>query len=244
MKESKATSQKAVVCPPIGKATGIKTWPEDDRPREKLLKNGEHTLSNSELLAILLRSGVKGQSAIDLARKILEKFKTFRNMSHTDLSQWKEFKGLGIAKIAQIKAAIEIGRRFREDEVKENQPKIESSKDIVDILMPRMRDLKKEVFKIVLLNSQNRIIDIFDTGEGTVNRANPIIREIFQKAIQNYATSLICVHNHPSGKTDPSKEDQEFTEELFKAGKIMQVDVLDHVIIGDNSYYSFADKDY
>lgn len=219
----------------------IKDWPLLDRPREKLLKNGEHTLSNSELLAILLRSGVKGQSAIDLARKILEKFKTFRNMSHTDLSQWKEFKGLGIAKIAQIKAAIEIGRRFREDEVKENQPKIESSKDMVDILMPRMRDLKKEVFKIVLLNSQNRIIDIFDTGEGSVNKANPIIREIFQKALQNYATSLICVHNHPSGKTDPSREDKDFTKELYQAGNIMQVKVLDHVIIGDNEYYSFAD---
>ncbi len=219
----------------------IKDWPLLDRPREKLLKNGEHTLSNSELLAILLRSGVKGQSAIDLAREILQKFKTFRNLSHTDLAQWKEFKGLGIAKIAQIKAAIEIGRRFREDEVKESQPKIESSKDVVDILMPRMRDLKKEVFKIVLLNSQNRIIDMFDTEEGTVNKASPIIREIFQKALQNYAASLICVHNHPSGKTEPSREDRDFTKELYQAGNIMQVKVLDHVIIGDNEYYSFAD---
>lgn len=220
----------------------IKNWPEDERPREKLFKLGEHALSNTELLAILLRSGVKGQSAIDLSRKIVSKFKTFRNMSHIDLRDWKEFKGLGQAKIAQIKAALEIGRRFREVETKEDRPKIKSSKDIVEILMPRMRDLKKEVFKIVLLNSQNRIIDIFDTGEGTVNKANPIIREIFQKALQNYATSLMCVHNHPSGKVNPSKEDQEFTRELFKAGKIMQVDVLDHVIIGDNEYYSFADK--
>lgn len=220
----------------------IKNWPKDERPREKLLKFGEHTLTNAELLAILLRSGVKGNSAVDLGRKIIAKFKTFRNLSHTDISQWKEFKGLGIAKITQIKAAIEIGRRFREDEVKENQPKIESSKDVVDILMPRMRDLKKEVFKIVLLNSQNRIIDIFDAEEGTVNKASPIIREIFQKALQNFATSLICVHNHPSGKVDPSTEDREFTEELFKAGNIMQVKVLDHVIIGDNEYYSFADE--
>ena len=220
----------------------IKNWPLSDRPREKLLKDGEHKLSNSELVAILLRNGVKGESAVDLARKILIKFGTFRNMGHTDIRDWKEFKGLGQAKIAQIKAAIEIGRRFREDEAKENQPKIESSKDIVDILMPRMRDLKKEVFKIVLLNSQNRIIDISDTEEGTVNKANPIIREIFQKALQNYAVSLICVHNHPSGNTEPSIEDREFTEELFKAGKIMQVAVLDHVIIGDNEYYSFADE--
>ena len=117
-----------------------------------------------------------------------------------------------------------------------------SSKDIVDILIPRMRNLKKEFFKIVLLNSQNRIIDIFDTGEGTVNKANPIIREIFQKALQNYATSLMCVHNHPSCKTEPSREDRDFTKELYQAGNIMQVKVLDHVIIGDNEYFSFADE--
>ncbi len=216
--------------------TSINAWPKEDRPREKLLRNGEHTLSKSELLAILLRTGVKGESAVDLARKILEKFKTFRNMSHTDISHWKEFKGLGAAKITQIKAAIEIGRRFREEEVKENKAKIKSSKDVVDILMPRMRDLKFEIFKIVLVNAQNEIIDIIDVAQGTINKASPVIREIFQKALQNYATSLICVHNHPSGKVVPSKEDQEFTSELFKAGKIMQVDVLDHVIIGDNDY--------
>ena len=229
---------------PKGRApSGIKSWPKDDRPREKLFREGEHRLSNAELLAILLRSGVKGQSAVDLSRKILEKFKVFRQMSHTDLSQWKEFKGLGAAKIAQIRAAIEIGRRFKEVEVKEERPKIESSKDVVDILMPRMRDLKKEVFKVMLLNSQNRIIDIIEAEEGTVNKAEPIIREIFQKALQNYAASLICVHNHPSGKTTPSSEDREFTAELFKAGKIMRVNVLDHVIIGDDKYYSFADQE-
>ena len=224
------------------KLAAIKNWPKEDRPREKLLRNGEHTLSNTELLAILLRTGVKGQSAVDLARKVLQKFKTFRNLSHTDLTQWKEFKGLGLAKIAQIKAAIEIGRRFREDELKQKKLKIKSSKDIVDFLMPRMRDLKFEVFKVVLLNAQNRIIDIVDMEQGTVNRANPIIREIFQKALQNFAAALICVHNHPSGITEPSNEDKDFTRELCQAGKIMQVKVLDHIIIGDNKHYSFADS--
>ena len=222
--------------------TSIRNWPKDDRPREKLLRNGEHTLSNSELLAILLRTGVKGQSAIDLARNILQKFKTFRNLSHTDISHWKEFKGLGIAKIAQIKAAIEIGRRFREDELKEEKLKIKSSKDVVEILMPRMRDLKFEVFKVVLLNAQNRIIDIIEIIEGTVNQANPIIREIFQKALQNFATSIICVHNHPSGEPNPSHQDKEFTKELIKAGQTLQVKVLDHIIIGDDNYYSFVDE--
>ncbi len=220
----------------------ISNWPKDDRPREKLLRNGEHTLSNTELLAILLRTGVKGQSAIDLARKILQKFKTFRNLSHTDLSQWKELKGLGSAKIAQVKAAIEIGRRFREDELKEKKVKVKSSKDIIQFLMPRMRDLKFEIFKTVLLDTQNGVIDIVDMEQGTVNKANPIIREIFQKALQNFATALICVHNHPSGTIDPSKEDKDFTRELCQAGKVMQIKVLDHIIIGDKKHYSFADK--
>ena len=219
----------------------IKNWPKDDRPREKLLKSGEHALSNTELLAILLRSGVKGQSAVDLARAILAKFGTFRNMSHTDVRDWKEFKGLGPAKIAQIKAAIEIGRRFGEEKIEE-KPKIESSKDAIDILMPRMRDLKKEIFKIVLLNSQNRIIDIIEVEEGTVNKATPMIREIFQKASQNFATSIICIHNHPAGDSKPSQEDKSFTQSLIGAGNVLNIEVLDHIIIGNNSHFSFADE--
>ena len=220
----------------------ILNWPLDDRPREKLLQKGEKTLSNSELLAILLRTGTKGHSAIDLSRQILDHFGTFRAMAHTDPSQWRQFKGLGNAKLAQIKAAIEIGRRFREEEIKEDRPQIKSAKDVSDLLMPRMRDLKVEVFKIVLLNSQNRIITILDITEGTVNQANPIIREIFQKALQHFAVSIICVHNHPSGEINPSNEDKSFTKELLAACKIMRIKLLDHVIIADNKYYSFIDE--
>ncbi len=223
------------------KVAGIKSWPKDDRPREKLLRDGEHKLSKTELLAILLRSGVKGESAIDLARKILQKFKTFRNMSHTDIRDWKELKGLGQAKIAQIKAAIEIGRRMAEEKIEE-KPKIKSSKDVIEYFTPRMRDLKTEIFKIVLLNSKNRIIDIIEITEGTVNQAIPIIREIFQKAMREYTVSIICVHNHPSGDPTPSLEDKTFTRELIQAGKILQTKVLDHIIIGDNKYFSFADE--
>jgi len=222
--------------------SGIRSWPEDDRPREKLLKNGEHNLSNTELLAILLRTGVKGDSAIDLARKILKKFKTFRNMSHTDMSAWKEFKGVGKAKIAQIRAAIEIGRRFKEDEARENRPKIRTSKDAAEILMPRMRDLKYEVFKALFLNSQNMLIDIFEIEQGTVNEANPIIREIMHKAIANFASSIICFHNHPSGDPHPSEEDKHFTRQIIHAGNTLGVKVVDHIIIGDDRYFSFADK--
>jgi DNA repair protein RadC len=225
-----------------GQASGINSWPEEDRPREKLLKDGEHKLSNTELLAILLRTGVKGDSAIDLARKILKKFKTFRYMSHTDMSAWKQFKGVGKAKLAQVRAAIEIGRRFREDEVKENRPKIKTSKDAAQILMPRMRDLKIEIFKVLLLDSKNMLIEIAEIEQGTVNEANPIIREILHKAIENFASSIICFHNHPSGNPDPSREDKNFTRQLVNAGNTLNVKVVDHIIIGDDRYFSFADE--
>jgi len=220
----------------------IKNWPQDEKPREKLLRNGEHTLSDTELLAILLRTGTKGESAVALAREILRKFKTFRDMSHTDIRKWKEIKGLGDAKICQIKAALEIGRRFREIEMRREKPKVKSSEDIANIFMPRMRDLKYEVFKILHLNSRNRIIGVSEIEQGTVNQANPIIREIFQKAISDFPSSIICMHNHPSGDPSPSREDKEFTKTLVQAGEILNIKVLDHIIFGDNTYFSFADK--
>jgi DNA repair protein RadC len=224
------------------KVTGIKTWPEDDRPREKLLKKGAGALSNSELLAILLRTGTNGISAIDLARKVLKKFGTFRNMVHTDSRDWKKFKGLGGAKIAHIQAALEIGKRFREDEVNTGKQKIASAKDIVDIIMPQLRDLKTEVFKVVYLDSNNRIIGISDTAVGTVDQAFPIVREIIHSALQKFAKSIVCAHNHPGANITPSLEDKKFTKELCDAGRIMEIKVLDHVIIGDNEFYSFEDE--
>lgn len=220
----------------------IRNWPVDDRPREKLFKLGEHRLSSAELLAILLRTGSRGESALDLSRRILQKFKTFRNMSHPDGRDWQEFRGLGQAKIAQIKAALEIGRRFNEEQIAQSRPQIRSANDVVDILMPRMRDLKKEIFKVVFLNSQNRIIAIEDVEEGTVNHAAPIIREIFQRALQHFASAIICIHNHPSGVAEPSPEDNIFSGKLFAAGQIMQIKVMDNIIIGNGDFYSFSDK--
>lgn len=224
------------------KLSGISAWPADDRPREKLLKKGARSLSNSELLAILLRTGTPGVSAIDLARDVLKKFGTFRNMTHTDSRDWKGFKGLGEAKIAHIQAALEIGRRFREDETSVGKQKIKSAKDVVDILMPQLRDLKTEVFKVVHLNSNNRIIDIEDAATGTVNHAMPIVREIIHSALQKFAASIICAHNHPSGGVVPSTQDREMTKELSAAGKLMEIKLVDHIIIGDDNYYSFADE--
>ncbi|MFH1934735.1 MAG: DNA repair protein RadC, partial [Pseudomonadota bacterium] len=173
---------------------------------------------------------------------VLKKFGTFRNMIQTDARDWKDFKGLGSAKVAHIQAALEIGRRFREDETSVGKQKIKSAKDVVDILMPHLRDLKTEVFKVVHLDSSNRIIDIEDTATGTVNHAMPIVREIIHSALQKFAVSIICAHNHPSGGVEPSTQDREMTKELSAAGKLMEIKLVDHIIIGDDNYYSFADE--
>lgn len=224
------------------KSKGIVSWPEDDRPREKLLKKGAGALSNSELLAILLRTGSKGTSAVELSRKILGKFRSFRSMAHTDVRDWKEFKGLGGAKIAHIQAALEIGRRYQQDVVSTGKQKIASAKDIVDLVLPHMRDLKTEVFKVVYLDSNNRIIDISDAAIGTVDHAFPIIREIIHTALQKFAKSIVCVHNHPSAETAPSSQDKKFTKELCDAARLMEIKVLDHIIIAGDKHFSFADE--
>jgi DNA repair protein RadC len=186
--------------------------------------------------------GCERCESIDLARQIIDKFDTFRNMSHTDMREWKGFKGLGPAKIAQIHAALEIGRRFRNVEVLSQKQKIASAAEIANIIMPQMRDLKTEVFKVVYLNSNNRIIEIADAATGTVNHAMPIVREIIHAALQKIAAAIICVHNHPSANITPSPEDKKFTQELAAAGKLMDIKILDHIIIGDGNYFSFADE--
>jgi DNA repair protein RadC len=220
----------------------IKSWPLEDRPREKLIKNGEQSLSNAELLAILLKNGTKGENALELARKIILKFQTLRSLCNASNAEFREFKGLGIAKIAQLKAAIEIGKRIMEENVKLPETKIFSAKKVFEILLPRMKGLKKEVFKIILLNSQKKMIEITEVTEGTTNYANPIIREIFEKALKNFASSIICAHNHPSGDPTPSKEDKLFTHKLVNAGYTLEIQVIDHVIIGDNTYFSFLEQ--
>jgi len=217
----------------------IKNWPEDERPREKLFRCGEHTLSNTELLAILLRTGVKGESAIDLARKILQKFKTFRNMSHTDFRDWKEFKGIGKAKIAQLKAAMEIARRYNNQEETQKKKTIRCTEDVVKLLKVRMRDLKIEIVKVILCDASNRIIEVVEIAQGTPTESYPIIRKIISKALQNFASGIICIHNHPFGEPTPSREDERFTSDLKEAGKIMGIKLLDHIIFGENRFYSF-----
>jgi DNA repair protein RadC len=219
----------------------IREWSEDDRPREKLLKYGEHTLSNAELLAIMIRTGAPGKSAVDIGRELLHKFKSLRVMSGVDISEFKKIIGLKNAKSAQIKAAIELGRRMLSEE-KALEGSIKKSSDLANFLMPLMRDLKKERFVLLLLDRRNAVSDMIDIDYGTVDRANPYIRDIIQTAIKYNAPSIIVAHNHPSGAVTPSNDDKAFTKSLMMAARATGIGFFDHIIIGDNRYFSFADE--
>jgi DNA repair protein RadC len=219
----------------------IREWSEDDRPREKLLKYGEHTLSNAELLAIMIRTGVPGKSAVDIGRELLHKFKSLRSMSGVDVSEFKKISGLKNAKIAQIKAAIELGRRLLSEEKALEGP-VKSSSDVVGFLMPLMGHLKKERFLLLLLDRRNVISEVMDIEHGTVDKASPYIRDIVQIAIRYNAPSIIIAHNHPSDSVTPSDSDKKFTKSLMMAAKATGISFFDHIIIGDNRYFSFADE--
>lgn len=218
----------------------MKQWSFDDQPREKLLSRGATSLSDAELLAIIIRTGRQGHSALDLARLMIENFGSLRRLNAADMNEWKKVKGLGPAKIALIKAAFELGHRVIEEEIHDNRPCIYSAKDVADLLMPRMRDLKIEVFKVIYLNSQSRVIAIEDTTQGTVNQATPIIREILHQALKYYAVGIICVHNHPSGSLIPSDDDKVFTLSLIKACELMSINFIDHLIISSEGYSSIT----
>ena len=219
----------------------IANWPEEDRPREKLLRYGAHALSNAELLAILIRTGTKGSSAVDLGRELLRRFKTLRAISACDPAELHEIKGLSTAKVAQIKAAVELGRRMMSEERALEGP-IRSSSDVAEYLMPLLRDLKHEVFKVVLLDRRNSVLDVVDIDEGDVAKTQPSIRKIMLRAAQAYAAGLIAVHNHSSGDPTPSEQDKVLTRDLVIAGRAMDIRVFDHLIIGDGRYFSFADE--
>lgn len=218
----------------------IYNWPEDERPRERLLKIGADKLSDTELLAILLRVGSKGKSAVDVARELISEFKTFRNIDSKSFVELRR-KGLGIAKIAQIKAAIEIGKRFWKEKSL-TKIKVKTSKDIVDYFIPYLRDMKKEVFKVVLLDGKNKIIKDVTISEGTLTKSIVHPREVIKSAIAESSAALVLVHNHPSGEPQPSQDDIEITNRIISACELVGIKVLDHIIIGDNNYFSFFNE--
>jgi DNA repair protein RadC len=219
----------------------IINWPEGEKPRERLLKYGAKSLTDAELLAIILRTGTLGDNAIELARKILTRYKALRNIACKNVSELKKIKGLGNAKISQILAAFEIGKRFIQEKSLA-RPGIRTSEDIISYIKPELRDLKKEIFKLIILNSKNKVLKTSTISEGTLTQSLVHPREVLKEAIIESAASVIFVHNHPSGEPKPSSYDIKLTKELIKAFDLVGIKVLDHIIIGDNDYYSFFDN--
>lgn len=219
----------------------IKELEIDDRPREKMILNGPDSLSDSELLAILLRTGTKDLNAVDLSRKILndevEGLKALMDMSIEELCN---IKGIGIGKATVIKAALELGKRISKNKIK--KVSINKPWDVYENYIEDLRYLKKEIFKAILLNTKNEIITDSNIFVGTLNSSIVHPREVFNEAIKRSANSIIIMHNHPSGNPNPSEQDKMVTSRLIKCGQIIGIDILDHIIIGDGCYFSFKQE--
>ncbi len=219
----------------------IANWPEEERPREKLLQHGATQLTSAELVAILLRTGVKGKSAVDLARGILQKLGSLRALELWETEELCELHGLNLAKVAQIKAAIELGKRILAEE-KRTFGQVYSSQQVFDYLHPRMRDLNREEFRVIYLNARNQIVEEKPISSGSLTASAIYPREIMSQAYRVGAAAVVFAHNHPSGATTPSAEDRRVTRELVIAGEAIQIAVVDHLIIGEKGFYSFADE--
>jgi len=219
----------------------IKDWPEEERPRERLIKWGADKLSDTEVLAILLRTGYMKTTAIELARQILHQFDGFRGLDAKSVAELCKIKGIGKAKAAQLKAALEMGKRVSKASLIEKE-KIESSEDVYALVSPYLRDLTREVFKLLLLTSRNNLIAEKTVFEGSLTESLVNPREIIKEALNEAAASVVFVHNHPSGNPHPSQEDKQITSQLKTACQFVGISVLDHIIIGKNGYFSFAEN--
>ena len=222
-------------------STSIKNWAIDDRPREKMAAKGAEALSNSELLAILINNGSKDKSAVDLAKDVLKLGRdNLTELGKISLKELQGIKGIGIAKAITIAAALELGRR-RQAAATLDKPIIQCSKDIAQYLTAVLKDYTYEVFAVLFLNRANKInhFEIISRGGITGTVADP--RIILKKALEEHATSIVLSHNHPSGSLRPSRADEEITKKIIEAAKYFDIKVIDHIIICEEGYYSFAD---
>jgi len=221
--------------------TRIADWPEDERPREKLIRFGPEKMSEAELLAILLRIGNQEGSAIDLARHLIQETGGLSGIDGKSVSELCKVKGIGPAKAAQIKAAFEIGKRLLSGQGR-SSGKITCSQDIYRFLSPHLSRHQREVFKVIFLTGRNGVIKEETLFEGSLTESLVNPREVVKSALGESAAGVAFVHNHPSGDPTPSNEDRRVTEQLIQACRLVNVRVVDHVIIGDRGYYSFADE--
>lgn len=222
------------------KTKHLKSWPVNERPRERLLLQGAGSLSDAQLLAIIIRNGEGGRTALDLGRELLEKFGDLAGISRAGVGEIRSVRGIGPAKAAEIKAAFELGRR-------QQKPALAgasfcASSDVAGYFLPRLKDARREEFRCLLLDTKNRVIrdETVSIGSLTASLVHP--RDTFTSAVRESAAAVIFVHNHPSGDVRPSQEDILLTKRLVQAGELLGIRVLDHVIVGNDGHFSFRDN--
>lgn len=218
----------------------IHDLPREERPRERLKKHGVEALSSQELIALLLGRGIKGESVMITAQRLLSAFGNIKNLSEASVEELSAIKGIGLAKAAQIKSAFELARR--RDNYDYVKMSVKSHQDVIKLVKEKLKDKKKEHFLILSLDTRSNLIKIANISTGTLDANLVHPREVFKEAIQSLASSIILVHNHPSGNPEPSDADIEITRRIIETGKIIGIGVLDHIIIAENNSLSFKEK--
>jgi len=219
----------------------ISRWPKKERPRERLLQNGPQPLTEAELLGILLGKGTRKKTAIDLAREVLDQHESLQKLFSRSPSELMKVKGIGSAKAAILSAAFELVRRVQ-SQGDIPKPSFKRSADVAHHYLPLMRDLRKEVFRVLLLNRANRLLKEVTISEGTLDASIVHPRDVFREALLEPAAGIILIHNHPSGNPSPSEEDLRITKQLVEAGRLLGIKVYDHIILAGESYRSLADE--
>ena len=220
----------------------VRDLPIGERPRERLLRLGSEALSAQEILALILGRGIKGESVMVTSQKLLSRFGNLKAIANSSIEELTQTRGIGPAKAAQIKAALELSKRMEVDVNEKPKPLLKSPEDVATVVKSRLKGKKKEHFLVLCLDTRNRLINDKLVSMGSLDTSIVHPREVFKEAVSSSAASVIFVHNHPSGDPEPSKEDVELTKRLAKAGEIIGIDVLDHIIVCNESYLSLKAK--
>ncbi len=216
----------------------VRDLPKAERPRERLLRLGPDALSSQEILAIIISRGTAGKSVMNIVQALISKFGNLKRIAEASIEELCEIDGIGPAKACQIKAAFEFGKRIEEWSEDEKKTEIKTTLDVLKVVRNKLKDKKKEYFLLLALNSRNQLIKTIDISMGSLDTAVVHPREVFKEAIGALAASVICIHNHPSGNPEPSDDDLNLTKRLVQAGNLIGIEVLDHIIIGSEGYYS------